>query len=117
MIDLKFIWRYQHNLIVPLAAGAKALELFWNAIAHEAMVSDWLHETPEQILSVTAGAFHVTMSCLDQAVPWVFVQDFATQAAESVAMGLLDTFDAFYEQMGTGKTLMVSFRIVNPNFT
>ena len=53
------------------------------------------------------------MSGLGSAIPWAFVEDWAMNAAESVARGWTDTFDAGYEDVVTGITVMVSLRLLD----
>ncbi|MCJ1451352.1 hypothetical protein MMC28_001688 [Mycoblastus sanguinarius] len=112
IIGMKFLRRNSQSSIVPFVVGAKALEVFWSSIAIDASVSDWTYEKPKALFTITEGALQATFSCLGQAVPWDFVVDFASQAAEAVARGWTDTFDAYYEQEGTGFAVLVSFRIL-----
>lgn len=52
------------------------------------------------------------MSGFVNVVPWDFVEDWAMKAAESVARGWTDTFDAAYEIEGTGVGVWVSLRLL-----
>ena len=68
--------------------------------------------SPVAIFTITQGALQLTVSSLGMIVPWDFVEDWAMRAAESVARGWTDTFDAVYEVEATGVRVWVSLRLL-----
>ena len=69
-------------------------------------------EAPKSLFTITQGQLQATFSCLGKAVPWGTVHDVALRVIQSVNAGWVDTFDAVYEEAGTGFTLWVSFRVL-----
>lgn len=112
IIGCKYLQRYPKSVIVPTVMAAETLKAFWTKIAMDAMEAEIEHIINSFHFSITAGALQVTMSSVGQAIPWDFVQDFALNQIKAVAMGWLDTFDAIYQQDGTGFMVFVSMKII-----
>lgn len=112
IIGCKYFQRYPKAVIVPTLMAAETLKAFWTKISIDAMEADIEHISNSKHFTITAGVLQVTMSCVGQAIPWDFVQDFASNQIEAVAMGWLDIFDAIYQQEGIGYMVFVSMKIV-----
>ena len=111
MISCKEVWRHQQYAVMPTALGAATLQAFWNNLQLMSIYNEFF-DNPRPFFTITQGALQATFSCLGQAVPWDFVHGFSMKAADSVVQGWLGTFDAVYEQEGTGITMWVSLRVV-----
>ena len=111
-IAFKFLVRGPNYEILPLRVGALALHTFYTSVALLASTI-WPQTRPQaRVLTITHGALQLTMSGLGTVIPWDFVEDWAMRAAESVARGWTDTFDAGYEVEETGVMLWVSLRLL-----
>lgn len=95
---------------MPTTLGAATVHAFWTNLQLRSLYDEYF-DNPGPLFTITQGALQATFSCLGQAVPWDFVHDFATNAAESVVQGWLETFDAVFEQEATGITMWVSLRV------
>lgn len=113
VIGCIYFQRYPNAVIIPTIMAVETLKAFWTRISIDAMQADMEHINNSGHFTITAGAVQVTMSCVGQAIPWDFVQDFASQQIQAVAMGWLDTFDAVYQQDGTGYMVFVSLKIMD----
>ena len=111
-IRFKFLHRGPAYEILPIRVGAAALHAFYTSISHLAATIWPQTIRPVTLFTVTQGALQLTFSGLPTAVPWDFVEDWAMKAAESVARGWTDTFDAGYEVEGTGFGVWVSLRLL-----
>lgn len=112
IIGCKYFQRYPKYVIVPTIMAAETLKSFWYQISIDAMQADVDHITNAKHFTITAGALQLTISCVGQAIPWDFVQDFASNQIQAVAIGWLNTFDAIYQQDSTGYLVFVSLKIV-----
>ena len=108
----KFLTRHQQSAIIPIVGGAAALKGFWQTISLKAIYNDWASETPSALFTITEGLLQATFSGLGHDVPWLFVRNFAMDAAAAVDMKWTDTFDAYYEQEGTGIVICISLRVL-----
>lgn len=111
-IAFKFLVRGPSYEIVPIRVGALALHAFYTSISHSAATIWPQTRRPATSFTITQGALQLTMSGFVNVVPWDFVEDWAMKAAESVARGWTDTFDAGYEIEGTGVGVWVSLRLL-----
>lgn len=111
-IAFKFLLRGPAYEIVPIRVGALALHAFYTSISHSAATIWPQTRRPTNSFTITQGALQLTMSGFVNVVPWDFVEDWAMKAAESVARGWTDTFDAAYEIEGTGVGVWVSLRLL-----
>ncbi len=111
-ITLKLFYRGPNSQVLPIRGVAVALHAFYTAIAHSVSTMGQQSRSATNIFTLTQGPLQLTMSGLGTAVPWDFVQDWSSQAAERVARGWTDTFDAIYEAEGTGQTVWVSLRLL-----
>lgn len=111
-IAFKFLVRGPNYEILPIRIGALALHTFYTSISHSASTIWSQTKRPAMVLTISQGALGLTMSGFGTAVPWDFVEDWAMRAAESVARGWTDTFDAMYEVEGTGMTVWVGLRLL-----
>ena len=112
MISCEYIRRFPKAVIVPSIMAAESLTSFWTKIAIDAMEADIHKFWTSRHFTISAGMLKLTMACVGQAIPWDFVQDFASQQIQAVNMGLLDTFEVWYKQHGTGIMVYVSLTIV-----
>ncbi len=112
VIGCIYFQRYPNVVIIPTIMAVETLKAFWTRISIDAMQADIEHINNSRHFTIAAGAVQVTMSCVGQAIPWDFVQDFASQQIQAVAMGWLDTFDAVYQQDSTGYMVFVSLKIM-----
>ena len=111
-IAFKFLVRGPNYEILPVRIGALALHAFYTSISHSASTIWSQTIRPATVLTISQGALRLTMSGFGTAVHWDFVEDWAMKAAESVARGWTDTFDAGYEVEGTGMKVWVSLRLL-----
>lgn len=111
-IAFKFLHRGPNYEILPLRVSAVALHAFYTSISHLASTVWSQTVSPVTIFTITQGALQLTISSLGTVVPWDFVEDWAMRAAESVARGWTDTFDAVYEVEATGVRVWVSLRLL-----
>lgn len=111
-IAFKFLHRGPNYEILPVRVGAVALHTFYTTISHSASTMWPQTKRPAMVFTITQGALQLTMTGFGTAVPWDFVEDWAMKAAESVARGWTDTFDAGYEVEGTGVGVWVSLRLL-----
>lgn len=112
-LAFKFLHRGPNYEILPIRLGAIALHAFYASIVDSASTVWPRTKRPVNIFTINQGALQLTMSGLGSAIPWAFVEDWAMNAAESVARGWTDTFDAGYEDVVTGITVMVSLRLLD----
>ena len=111
-IAFKSLYRGPNYEILPIHVGAQALHAFYTSISHLASTIWPRTRSQETIFTITQGALQLTMSSLGTKIPWDFVEDWSMRAAESVARGWTDTFDALYENEGTGVRIWVSLRLL-----
>ena len=111
-ISFKYLIRGPNYEFIPIHVGALALHNFYSSISYLASTIWPRTKSPATVLTITQGALQLTMTGVGTAVPWDFVEDWAIRAAESVARGWTDTFDAGYEVEGTGTKVWISLRLL-----
>ena len=87
---------------IPIAVAAYSLEMFYNAILHNAL-APWCTRPPQQALVMTMGPLQLTMtvvanSGVAQGIPWPFVRNFARNMLAMTALGFTGTYNMFYSR-------------------
>lgn len=114
--QIKLVRFTSYNVIVPTTIAAVQLRAFFDAVAWEAIHSwptTWEHSA---LFTITQGQFQLTMSCLGEAIPWPVLASAARRFSLLATHLFVYTFDAYYMDIGTSRTVAVSLRLLGDQF-
>ncbi len=114
--QIKLVRFTSYSVIVPATIAAVQLRVFFDAVAWEATHHWPTTRERSALFTITQGQFQLTMSCLGGEIPWPVLASAARRFSLLATHLFVYTFDAYYMDVGTFKTVAVSLRLLGDHF-